>query len=39
MDTQTTDVPTSPRLVAFASSVGATIEWYDFFIYGGLLHE
>lgn len=34
MDTQTTDVPTSPRLVAFASSVGATIEWYDFFIYG-----
>ena len=30
-------VPTaapSIRLVAFASSVGATIEWYDFFLYG-----
>lgn len=24
----------SPHKVAFASSVGATIEWYDFFIYG-----
>lgn len=24
----------SPQKVAFASSVGATIEWYDFFIYG-----
>jgi MFS transporter, MHS family, shikimate and dehydroshikimate transport protein len=24
----------SPRKVAFASSVGATIEWYDFFIFG-----
>ncbi|MDV3125990.1 MHS family MFS transporter [Mycobacterium sp. 21AC1] len=34
MDTQSTAAPTSPKLVAFASSVGATIEWYDFFIYG-----
>jgi metabolite-proton symporter len=25
---------TSPRRVAVASSIGATIEWYDFFIYG-----
>lgn len=24
----------SPRKVALASSIGATIEWYDFFIYG-----
>src|SRR5919202_4526862 len=24
----------SPSKVALASSVGATIEWYDFFIYG-----
>lgn len=24
----------SPRLVALASSIGTTIEWYDFFIYG-----
>ena len=24
----------SPRRVAIASSVGATIEWYDFFLYG-----
>jgi MHS family shikimate/dehydroshikimate transporter-like MFS transporter len=24
----------SPQKVAFASSVGATIEWYDFFIFG-----
>ncbi len=24
----------SPSKVAFASSIGATIEWYDFFIYG-----
>lgn len=31
----TTEDPTvSPRKVAFASSIGATIEWYDFFIYG-----
>ena len=26
--------PASIRKVAFASAVGATIEWYDFFIYG-----
>lgn len=24
----------SPQKVAFASAIGATIEWYDFFIYG-----
>lgn len=24
----------SPKKVAFASAIGATIEWYDFFIYG-----
>jgi MHS family shikimate/dehydroshikimate transporter-like MFS transporter len=34
MNVQTTAAPSSPKLVAFASSVGATIEWYDFFIYG-----
>jgi hypothetical protein len=28
-----TDGPT-PRRVAIASAVGATIEWYDFFLYG-----
>ena len=26
--------PPSPRRVALASAVGATIEWYDFFLYG-----
>jgi len=26
--------PPSPRQVALASAVGATIEWYDFFLYG-----
>jgi MFS family permease len=26
--------PPSPRRVAVAASVGATIEWYDFFLYG-----
>ncbi|HWL95768.1 MAG TPA: MFS transporter [Nocardioidaceae bacterium] len=26
--------PPSPRKVALASAVGATIEWYDFFLYG-----
>ena len=30
----TPDVPPSPRRVALASAVGATIEWYDFFLYG-----
>ena len=25
---------TSVRKVAFASAIGATIEWYDFFLYG-----
>jgi MHS family shikimate/dehydroshikimate transporter-like MFS transporter len=30
------DDPTGPgpRRVAIASAVGATIEWYDFFLYG-----
>jgi len=28
------DTPPSPRKVAVASAVGATIEWYDFFLYG-----
>ena len=28
------EVAPSIRLVAFASSIGATIEWYDFFLYG-----
>ena len=31
--THVPDGPT-PRRVAIASSVGATIEWYDFFLYG-----
>ena len=26
--------PTSPRRVAMASAAGATIEWYDLFLYG-----
>lgn len=26
--------PPTPRKVALASAVGATIEWYDFFLYG-----
>ncbi len=30
----TTVKPTSIRLVALASLVGTTIEWYDFFLYG-----
>src|SRR6476469_3561465 len=35
-------VPPSARRVAMASAVGATIEWYDFFLYGtaaGLVFE
>ena len=28
------DAPPTPRRVAVAASVGATIEWYDFFLYG-----
>ena len=38
----TTTSPPSPRRVAVASAVGATIEWYDFFLYGtaaGLVFE
>src|ERR1700712_3003321 len=34
--------PPGPRRVAMASAVGATIEWYDFFLYGtaaGLVFE
>jgi MFS family permease len=30
----TPDAPPSPQRVAMASAVGATIEWYDFFLYG-----
>ena len=30
----TQDAPPSPQRVAMASAVGATIEWYDFFLYG-----
>ncbi|MGZ4467476.1 MAG: MFS transporter [Nocardioidaceae bacterium] len=30
----TPDAPPSARRVALASAVGATIEWYDFFLYG-----
>lgn len=30
----TTSAPPTPRKVALASAVGATIEWYDFFLYG-----
>ncbi|RXF72873.1 MFS transporter [Hansschlegelia zhihuaiae] len=28
------EAPPSIRKVAFASAIGATIEWYDFFLYG-----
>lgn len=28
------DASISPRTVAFASAIGTTIEWYDFFLYG-----
>jgi MFS transporter, MHS family, shikimate and dehydroshikimate transport protein len=32
---QETGAPTiSPGMIAFASAVGTTIEWYDFFLYG-----
>jgi MHS family shikimate/dehydroshikimate transporter-like MFS transporter len=31
---ETDEVPPSIRKVAFASAIGATIEWYDFFLYG-----
>jgi MFS transporter, MHS family, shikimate and dehydroshikimate transport protein len=31
---KTVDNAPSPRRVALASAVGATIEWYDFFLYG-----
>jgi len=31
---QTTSAPSSIRLVALASLIGTTIEWYDFFLYG-----
>jgi metabolite-proton symporter len=32
--TTTSDSSGSPRRVAFASLVGTTIEWYDFFLFG-----
>lgn len=28
------DASISPKMVAFASAIGTTIEWYDFFLYG-----
>lgn len=31
---QNADQAVSPKKVALASSIGATVEWYDFFIYG-----
>lgn len=34
MSSTTTSAPPTPRKVALASAVGATIEWYDFFLYG-----
>ncbi len=34
MVTTTTTKGSSIRLVAFASLIGTTIEWYDFFLYG-----
>jgi len=33
-DAQPTNTLPTPRKVAVASAVGATIEWYDFFLYG-----
>jgi MFS family permease len=34
MSSTTTSSAPTPRKVALASAVGATIEWYDFFLYG-----
>ena len=34
MSAHASTTPPTPRKVALASSVGATIEWYDFFLYG-----
>lgn len=34
MAKQTKEATVSPGTVAFASAVGTTIEWYDFFLYG-----
>jgi MFS family permease len=34
MSATASSTPPSPRKVALASAVGATIEWYDFFLYG-----
>lgn len=31
--TSVDDTPPTPRRVAFASAVGTTIEWYDFYLY------
>ena len=33
MSSATTGTPTSQRRIAFATIIGTTIEWYDFFIY------
>ena len=34
MSAHASTTPPTPRKVALASAVGATIEWYDFFLYG-----
>src|SRR6478752_10610171 len=34
MSSTSTSAPPTPRRVALAAAVGATIEWYDFFLYG-----
>src|ERR1700748_2186904 len=33
-DLETGGTAISPGTVAFASAIGTTIEWYDFFLYG-----
>src|ERR1700722_19480689 len=33
-DMETRSAAISPGTVAFASAIGTTIEWYDFFLYG-----
>lgn len=34
LDVPTQHIAPSIRTVAFASAIGATVEWYDFFLYG-----
>ena len=34
MSAHASTTPPTPPAVALASAVGATIEWYDFFLYG-----